>query len=57
MLDVFFVCLFFLSGRNEMINYGKISIDSKKAARIDLSCDTNPQMIFVPSQGNVLVSN
>lgn len=43
------------TGRNEMINFGKISIDSKKAARIDLSCDTNPQMIFVPSQGNVLV--
>jgi len=43
------------AGRNEMINFGKISIDSKKAARIDLSCDTNPQMIFVPSQGNVLV--
>ena len=42
-------------GRNEMINYGKISMESKKGTRFDISSDTEPQMIFVPSQGNILV--
>lgn len=42
-------------GRNEMVNYGKISMESKKGTRFDVSSDTDPRLIFVPSQGNVLV--
>lgn len=38
-----------------MVNYGKISMESKKGTRFDLTSDTEPQMIFVPSQGNILV--
>ncbi|KAI9555459.1 hypothetical protein GHT06_017974 [Daphnia sinensis] len=43
------------TGRNEMINYGKILMESKKGTRFDISSDTDPQMVFVPSQGNILV--
>ena len=39
-----------------MVNYGKISMENKKGARFDISSDTDPQMIFVPSQGNISVS-
>lgn len=42
-------------GRNEMVNYGKISMESKKGTRFDMTSDTEPQMVFVPSQGNILV--
>lgn len=38
-----------------MINYGKILMESKKGTRFDISSDTEPQMVFVPSQGNILV--
>ena len=38
-----------------MVNYGKISMESKKGARFDISSDTDPQLVFVPSQGNILV--
>lgn len=43
------------TGRNEMVNYGRISMASKKGLRFTVSSDTEPQMIFVPSQGNILV--
>ena len=38
-----------------MVNYGKISMESKKGSRFDISSDTEPQLIFVPSKGNILV--
>ena len=40
-----------------MVNYGKISMESKKGTRFDLTSETEPQMVFVPSQGNILVYN
>ena len=43
------------AGRNEMVNFGKITMESKKGARFDITSDTNPQLIFVPSRGNILV--
>jgi len=39
-----------------MVNYGKIPMESKKGTRFDISTDADPEMIFVPSQGNILVS-
>jgi len=38
-----------------MVNYGKISMESKKGSRFDISSDTEPQLIFAPSKGNILV--
>lgn len=38
-----------------MVNYGKIPMESKKGTRFDISTDADPEMIFVPSQGNILV--
>jgi hypothetical protein len=40
-----------------MVNYGRISMESKKGSRFDISTDTEPQLIFVPSKGNILVFN
>ena len=36
-----------------MVNYGRISMESKKGSRFDISSE--PRLIFVPSKGNILV--
>ena len=41
------------SGRNTLVNFGRISNKNKKGVQFAVSCDTNPDIVFVPSETNL----
>ncbi|XP_075218382.1 DNA excision repair protein ERCC-8-like isoform X2 [Lycorma delicatula] len=43
------------TGENEMINYGSIPNDTRKSAQIDVSACTNKDLVYIPSEGNILI--
>uniref|UniRef100_A0A1B6EDT2 Uncharacterized protein n=1 Tax=Clastoptera arizonana TaxID=38151 RepID=A0A1B6EDT2_9HEMI len=44
-----------LDGKNQMLNYGFIKNSIAKHVQLDVSRSTNPDLVFVPSEGNILV--
>ena len=43
------------SGRNTLVNYGKLDNDSKKCIHFTVSENTEPEVIFVPVDSNIEV--
>jgi len=43
------------NGQNEMVNYGKIPNDTKKCMQFDVSVNSDPKLVYVPSEGNILI--
>ena len=41
------------TGKNTLVNYGAISNDSKKCIKLTVSEDTRPELVFVPSAGDI----
>lgn len=44
-----------MNGKNQMINYGNITNDVHKHVQLDVSAMTNPNLAYVPSEGNIFV--
>ena len=43
------------SGRNALVNFGKITNNSKKGVTMAVSCATDPAIVYVPSENNINV--
>lgn len=43
------------TGKNEMVNFGKVYNESRRSMRFDTSHHSNPKLIYVPSDSNIVV--
>jgi DNA excision repair protein ERCC-8 len=43
------------SGENEMVNYGEIPNGTKNRMQFDVSVNSDPKLVYVPSEGNILI--
>ena len=41
------------SGRNTLVNFGKVTNSSKKGVKMAVSCRTDPTIVFVPTENNI----
>ncbi|CAH0383456.1 unnamed protein product [Bemisia tabaci] len=44
-----------VSGKNQEVDYGNIKNNRKKKIQIDVSQNSNPSVVYVPSDGNILI--
>lgn len=43
------------NGKNERVNFGSISNETKKCVQFDVAKISNPRLVYVPSDGNIFV--
>ena len=42
-------------GTNEMVNYGRVPNEMKKCMQFDITVDSDPKLVYVPSEGNIFI--
>ncbi|XP_071952245.1 DNA excision repair protein ERCC-8-like [Antedon mediterranea] len=44
-----------VTGRNTLVNYGKVINDTRRNLKMSVSCDASDDLVFVPSSGEICV--